>query len=255
MVWPMRAAFILADVLAAEPDGLATVKGLAEAGLAPVVLFPHHTEGERVESLGLPHVACRPGDAECWGDQPLLLLDASAEVGVAVGDAFLVCRTAEDVARGAAAGCRPVLVLGSRGLDDVFGPGEPEHKEVAVAPDLASAVRYMTAEADEVRRLGPFAYAPHPVMEEVALPRALSSGDLTKLFATLTVAAIAVALGIAYLLQEVYQRVHLPPISWYLTLQFIPQTWRGVMFILVGVGLGLMVPRLLAGMRARRNYR
>jgi len=148
-----------------------------------------------------------------------------------------------------------VLVLGTRSLDDVYGLDEPEHKEVATAPDLATAVRYMAEEALQERGLGPFVYAPHPVLDEVPLPRLLTSGDLTKIFATVTIAAIAVALGIAYLLQEVYQTVRLPAISYYVTLQFIPQTLRGVMFILMGIGLGLTVPRLLAGMRARRKYR
>jgi hypothetical protein len=251
----MRAAFILSDVLAAEPKGLAAIKGLTEAGLAPVLLSPRPGGGERMEPASLPHVACRAGDTECWGEQPQLLLDAAAEVGVAVGEAFLVCRLAEDAARGAAAGCRPILVLGERSLDEVYGLEEPEHKEVAAAPDLATAVRYMIEEATVAGQLGPFAYAPHPVLDEVPRARTLSSADLTRIFATVTIAAIAVALGIAYLLQEIYQNVPVPDIAWYLTLQFIPQTLRGLMFILLGIGLGLTVPRLLAGMRARRNYR
>jgi hypothetical protein len=256
MVGLMRAAFITVDALAAEADGLSALRRLDEAGLSPVVLLPRGAaEGERSDGGGYPVVGCAAGDADCWGDPPQLLLDAATAAGVAVGEAFLVCREAADVDRGVAAGCRPVLVLAARSLEDVYGPEEPAHKEVAAAPDLAAAVRYMTEEAAHEQALGPFAYAPHPVLDEVPRAPALSGGDLAKIFVLVTVAGVAVALGIAYLLQEIYQSYRFPAISYYLTLQFIPQTLRGTLFILIGVGIGFMVPRLVGGMRARRAYR
>jgi hypothetical protein len=252
----MRAAFVTEDVLRAEAGGAGVLEALAAGGLTPVVLLPRPpAEALGPELAPYRNVACPPGAADCWGETPELLLDAAAEAGVAVGEGFLVCREAADVARGVAAGCRPVLVLATRTLDDVFGPDEPAHKEVATAPDLATAARYMLEEASHEARLGPFAYAPHPVLDEVPRGAAPSGGDLAKLFAVLTVAAVAVALGIAYLLQEIYQNFRFPAVSYWLTLQFIPQALRGTLFIVIGVGIGLMVPRLIGGMRARRSYR
>ena len=150
MLWlaAMRAAFVTADVLAAAgPEPGATLRQLAEAGLFPVVLWPHPSAAEaRPDAAGFPVVGCPAGDAACWGDQPELLLEAA------------------------------------------------------------------------------------------------------------TVAGVAVALGIAFLLQDIYQTYRFPAISYYLTLQFIPQWLRGFLFILLGVGIGVMVSRLVGSMRARRRY-
>ena len=44
------------------------------------------------------------------------------------------------------------------------------------------------------------------------------------------------ALGLGYLLTYLYRTLTLPPIFYYLTLQFVPQMWRGLLFLLVGVG-------------------
>ncbi len=254
----MRAAFLTTDVVAAEPDSASALRALHDAGLSPVVLAPRPlADGDRLDTAGFPLVACPPNDDDCWGRQPELLLDAATEAGVAVGEAFLVCHEADDVAKAAAAGCRPVLVLSSRTLDVVYGPAEPPRKEVAAAIDLAAAVRYMCAEAEQERALGPFAFAPHPILDEVPR-RNVSSGDLTKIFFLVTFAGVTLALGIAYLLAELYRTVRLEgwlgELARLVTLQWIPQTWRGVLFMVLGVGVGLAVPRVLARMRARRPY-
>lgn len=258
MFAPMRAAFITADVLVATPDGVTALRRLDEAGLFPVVLVPQPlpaaTEA-RPDTGGYPLLACATGNSACWGEQPELLLEAAAVAGVALGEAFFVCAKAVDLARGVAAGCRPVLVLSGRTLDDVYGPDEPPHKDAAAAVDLAAAVGYMTDEAAHSRQLGAFAFAPHGVLDEVPRTPPLTRGDMTKIFLLITIAGIAVALGIAYLLQEIYQNFQFPRFSYYLTLQFIPQWLRGFLFILMGVGIGFMVPRLIGGMRARRAYR
>jgi uncharacterized cofD-like protein len=44
------------------------------------------------------------------------------------------------------------------------------------------------------------------------------------------------ALGLGYLLTYLYRTLTLPPIFYYLTLQFVPQMWRGVLFLFVGTG-------------------
>jgi hypothetical protein len=252
MFAPMRAAFITTDVLLAAPDGASALRRLDQADLFPVILAPQPLAADaRPDTGGFPLLACASGDSTCWGEQPELLLEAATVAGVAVGEAFLVCGKAADLARGVAAGCRPVLVLSGRSLD----PDEPPHKDAAAAVDLAAAIHYMTDEAEHSRQLGSFAFAPHGVLDEVPRTPALTRTDLTKIFLLITVAGIAVALGIAYLLQEIYQNFHFPRFSYYLTLQFIPQWLRGFLFILIGVGIGFMVPRLVGGMRARRAYR
>ena len=47
-------------------------------------------------------------------------------------------------------------------------------------------------------------------------------------------------LGIAYLLREVYVSTQLPDVFYYLTLQFIPRLGRGLLFVLLSVGLFLL---------------
>jgi hypothetical protein len=166
MVQPMRAAFITADVLSAEPGGPEALHQLNDAGLTPVVLLPQPLpEGDRLDTGGFPHVGCPAGDADCWGDQPQLLLEAAARAGVAVSEAFLVCREPGDVLRAVEAGCRPMLVLDARTLNDIFGPDEPPSKEMAAATDLPTAVRYMSEEAAQARALGPFAFGPHHTLD------------------------------------------------------------------------------------------
>lgn len=44
------------------------------------------------------------------------------------------------------------------------------------------------------------------------------------------------ALGIGYVLTYLYRTLELPWVFYYLTLQFVPQFWRGVLFLLLGIG-------------------
>ncbi len=44
-----------------------------------------------------------------------------------------------------------------------------------------------------------------------------------------------VGLGVAYILREVYVRWTFPPVFYYLTLQFIGRTWRGLLFGVLGL--------------------
>jgi hypothetical protein len=47
------------------------------------------------------------------------------------------------------------------------------------------------------------------------------------------------ALGLAYVAIHVYRQEPFPPVVYYVTLQFIDQLWRGVLFITVGALLGI----------------
>lgn len=155
---------------------------------------------------------------------------------------------------GALAGCRPVLILAGRTLDEALGVEEPGVKHMVVAADLPTAAQYMLQEAEQERDLGPFPYATPHTLEERAVTVLPSQGDLAKIFAVIILAGLAVALGLAYLLKEIYKTYTFPPIAFYLTLQFISPAWRGALFLLLGALLGLFLPRLLSGIQ-RRAYR
>lgn len=248
----MRAAFLVSDVLEAVEDPAAVVRRLEQAGLCVAILAPDR-EALPERSAGLSSVVLlgaegRPG---CWSDGDGLLSRAAARCDVPLGDAFFVCREADDLTFAAEAGCRPVLVLCGRSLDEVFGPAEPPQKEAAGAPDLETAVRYVLEETNQEAAVGPFPYAERVSVEGHVQTLVPSGRDLAAVFALVMLAGLAIALGIAYLLQEVYQRASLPDVFYYLTLQFIPQTWRGVLFLVIGTAAGLLVRPYLSRLTGR----
>lgn len=243
----MRAAFVTDDVLAAEPEWLPALRRLDEAGIEPVVLVTHPTAEGSAPSGAFRQIAGHPGE------QAELLVDAAAQAEVSLAEAFLVCREASEALRGAYAGCRPVLVLGNRTLDDLFGPEEPPAKDMIATPDLAMGVHYMVEEAAQDRALGPFPYGPHPSLDERAPAVVPSTSDLTRIFVVVIVAGLALSLGMAYLLQEIYQTFTFPPVAYWLTLQFIPQTWRGVLFLIIGAAAAIVAQRIWPRMPRRRR--
>ena len=48
---------------------------------------------------------------------------------------------------------------------------------------------------------------------------------------------VLLALGVAYILRQLYLTVRFPAWTYYLTLQFIERPWRGALFLLLGLGL------------------
>ena len=150
-------------------------------------------------------------------------------------------------------GSRALLVLDGRSVDQVLGEAESESKTIPIAADLTMARRYLDAELLELARLGPFRFAqPIPTVGPDTAP-GLSRSDLSRLFALVVLAGLTFALGVAYLLQEAYQSIAFPKaLQWplrFLTLQWIPQTLRGLMFLLIGIAIGLAVTRLLSRFR------
>lgn len=236
----MRAAFVLADVLVAEPDGLESLKAMDEAGLRTVILAPVTPAGGRLDTGGLPLVACNPDDPECWGDEPGLIFAAARRAETVPAEAYLVCHNATDLARAAASGCRPVLVLAGRTLQAAYGQEEPLHKDAMCVPDLGTASRYMLEEAGHDAVVGPFPYAPASSIDEMALSQGPTRREIVRLMLFVVAAGVALSLGIAYFLQEIYQVITFPPIVYYLTLQWIPQTWRGALFLGVGAAIVLL---------------
>lgn len=241
IVGAVRAVFVLADVLRADEAAVDALGTLDDAGLRPVVLQPHALpDGQRPDTGGYPVVSCDEADDECWGDEPALVLDAARRTGSTPREAFMVCTRVEDLTRADEAGCRPVLILAGRSLDDVFGPRDPDHKAAACAPDMATAARFMVEEARQSAALGAFPYAGGSTLDERARAAAPSPTDLTRIMAAVVIAGLALALGAAYLLQEVYKVYTFPPAVYWLTLQFIPQTWRAALFLAIGAAAAVI---------------
>lgn len=250
----MRAAFVTAEVLAAAPDGPAEIRRLDEAGLRPVVLsFQPAVEGAQPLGLDYPTVACPPRTTRSRDEQPDALVHAASAADVLLGEAFMVCGVAEDIALATAAGCRAVLVLGAHSLSDLLGPHEPEQKDFAVAPDLATAVGYMIEERRQEAELGPFPYGSHRALDERPSRPVFTRRDLVLVLTVIISTGVAIALGIAYLLQEIYQTYQFPPVAYWLTLQFMPQTWRGILFLLIGAAGALLAQRILTSISERRR--
>ena len=251
----MSTVLITASALASA-ENWPGLRSLRDEGLEAVVVgsAPDFDE-TRLAQLGVRRLPPADGPPTEAGLSAEALAAGLALSGRSTGEAFLVCNTLQDCLHGESLGWRTVLVLGGQPLDVAIGPGEPANKAAATAPRLDEALRYVTEEHRQNEQLGPFPYGPAHAAEERPAITMPTGGDLAKIFGLSVVAGVAVALGIAYLLQEVYQSVQFPRIFYYLTLQFIPQTLRGLMFLLIGAGAGLLLPRLLSGLtRQRRSY-
>jgi hypothetical protein len=66
--------------------------------------------------------------------------------------------------------------------------------------------------------------------------RLATLSHLVRPLALAFVGCAILALGIGYVLTHLYRTLVLPEVFFYLTLQFVPQVWRGVFFLVVGVG-------------------
>lgn len=241
------------DVLAGAGEAAGpAIRALQSGGLLPLVLAPRGAaESARPETSGARQVVGSFRPAEGAPESGDILLRAAEMARAPLGETFLICADPTEAQSGLDHDCRVVLVLGGRTLEEALGPGESEHKSMSVAADLDAAVHYALVESAEASALGPFPFT-HPVLDERPRRVGPSTGDLVKLFALVVVAGIAVALGITFLLRELYQTYHFPPIAYWLTLQFIPQTWRGVIFLLVGVAIGISLYRVAVRLRGDR---
>lgn len=260
IVGAMRAVLIVTDLLTdleAPPE--AVLAPLSDAGLALAEVDLTVDEVERFElphglhrgSQGLPHVRTSArASAPALGPVQARLLDAAASLGATPDQIFLLTDRREDARAAAEEGFRPILVLGARSLDEALGPGEPGEKHVGAAPDLETAVGYAAAEHQQHEQLGAFPYA-RPPREDRRTGRSLSTPDLARLLGLVVLAGTAIALGIAYFLREIYETWTLPPVFYYLTLQFLPEWGRGILFLLGGVAIGVFATRTLGAARRR----
>jgi len=65
--------------------------------------------------------------------------------------------------------------------------------------------------------------------------RLATLSHLVRPLALAFVGCAILALGIGYVLTHLYRTLVLPEVFYYLTLQFVPQVWRGILFLVVGV--------------------
>lgn len=257
----MPNALILADVFQTDPTAAAGLAALAEAGIKGVLVsVPGDVERPEVAHalpivaprLDLRRSAAAGADAGADPDAPArlgALADAAGRIGLPLRATFFIAADPTALAVADAAGCRPILILGERRLADVLGPNEPADKGFAVAADLRTAVGYLVDELAQTAAMGAFPYDPHLQHEERARPPMLSRGDLARVFVLVTVAGLAVSLALAFFLRSLYENVGVPgPLqrpAFLLTLQFLPEWARGLLFLAIGVGLGALLTRML----------
>jgi len=65
----------------------------------------------------------------------------------------MLADTQREVLTAYAAGVRPLVILGGRLISEVVGTA-PSHKDFPIAPDLTTAVSYISIEQEIAQRLG-----------------------------------------------------------------------------------------------------
>jgi len=280
----MRAAFVSSTCLVKEKDrraALVALAPLADSALYTVLLdtassgaVPSETAEVTVARL-VEEITAAGGrvDAEvhcphkteeacsCWHMRPGFLWQAARYLDLRLDESYVICDTPNDVSLAYMAGCRPILVLNGRTIEELYDGFQPEPSDFPVARDLPQAVSYLLSEEETAVELGharPAALS-QGVDEEVpsGVPEDLPPSALPTLTAYTArpqpdqhpsqvirysgrwlvwfiVGGIWLSLGIAYLLTHLY-RVHpFPEFVYYITLQFIPRPVRGALFILTG---------------------
>jgi len=199
-------------------------------------------------------------DCACWGPQPGYLYEADAALDARRNECYVIGDSLLDVSMAYAGGCRPIFVLSGRSIGQIFGD-QPEHKDVPIAVDLKMAARYIVQEEEIAEQLGGPRAVTAPAMDteffeaarllpEVvplsARARARQAGrrraklqpwEIRRLVALVVAGGVGLSLGIAYLLTHLYRQKHFPDWVWYATLQFLPRQIRGVLFIILGLGI------------------
>nr|MBC7245188.1 hypothetical protein [Chloroflexota bacterium] len=295
----MRAVFIKRDLLLEPPSAQATgqvklrpgvVEGLAalaakdlfliildtaSCALAPEavpvanatvtqpMLEAIRARGGRVDALlECPH---RP-DAQCgcWGTYPGFLYAAAAQLDLRLEECYLLCDEANDVLLAYRVGCRPMLILDSRTIGDLYDGHQPEPRDFPIARDFAMAVQYILCEEDaneqwghprqptpisKLEGLAPTAEAPElmPTLRLLSPVPGLRGALLFNIpqlsrsarqwLLIFILGGVWLSLGIAYILTHLYRVQPFPAFVWYLTLQFIPRPVRGLLFIATGAAV------------------
>ena len=77
-----------------------------------------------------------------------------------------------------------------------------------------------------------------------------------RVFGLVTVAGLATALALAFFLRELYENIGVPgPLqrpAYLITLQFLPEWARGLLFLALGTGIGALLTRTIGRAWPRR---
>ena len=220
------------------------------------------TAGETEVAVDALLVCSHPeeDDCACWGGQPGYLHAADAELDARLNECYIIGDSLLDVSMAYSGGCRPIFVLSERSIGQIFGD-QPEHKDVPIAVDLKMAARYIKQEEEIVEQLGGPRAVTAPAMDTAffetarllpdvvplsARAKALQSGrrraklqpwESRRLVVSVVAGGLVLDLGIAYILTHLYRQHHFPDWVFYVTLQFIPRQVRGLLFIVLGLGV------------------
>lgn len=281
----MRAAFVSSACLVKGKDrrtALAALAPLAESTLYTVLIntaSPETAQGEMAEATAtrlVEEIAAAGGrvDAEmhcphktgeacsCWHTHPGFLWQAARHLDLRLDESYVICDTPNDVSLAYMAGCRPILVLNGRTIEELYDGFQPEPSDFPVARDLRQAVSYLLSEEEVAQELGHArpaalsqgvdetegpaafpedlppsalptltAYTARPQPDQ-AQPQVIRYGG--RWLVWFIVGGIWLSLGIAYLLTHLYRVRPFPEFVYYITLQFIPRPVRGALFILTG---------------------
>ncbi|MHB9032571.1 MAG: hypothetical protein ACYC6L_05950 [Anaerolineae bacterium] len=223
--------------------------------------------GGRLDALiNCPHAEKDPS-CRCWGDYPGMLWLPAQQLTLDLPACFVIADQQREISTAYAAGVRPLVILDGRQIVDVVGTA-PAHKDFPIAPDLTTAVNYISVEQEIALNLGRQRTEQVPLLPQSTLES--SSGalpvltvtsarlaalqrkqqesriklkDLARWLSFFIIGSIGVTLGIAYLLTHLYRVQPFPNFIYWLTLQFIPRVLRGALFIVIGVGIILLAIR------------
>jgi len=203
-----------------------------------------------------------PGDS----NRPGLIWSAAGRFGLRPEQCYVIGDALDDVTMALATGARPVIILGDRTIEEVFGRADLP-KSFPMASDLVTAVQYIQVEEEITRQIGQPRNEAVPMPPEMSLPTSqdrvasvvaftpraremaeavgrtrLQRRDIARWLFFLCFGGLGLSLGVAYLLTHLYRVQPFPDFVYYLTLQFIPRPVRGLLFILIGlaaIGLGM----------------
>ena len=229
----MQSVILPASLFKEDMPAEDLIRQFLDAGLA-TVLIEDLEDGNLLHSLpkGLVSIQPSPADYSAGKMSQDLLERAIALSGHHPSEVCVICENLGDAVLAEALSAYPILVQGEQELDSLLGSADPANKALTIASDLNLAAQYAIEEAEHFRKIGPSPFSASPQDRRAESDRiAFRFGPSQNFRFDSWVAGMAVALGLAYLLQEVYQTTKFPQIFYYLTLQFIPQTLRGLLFL------------------------
>jgi len=242
-----------------------TPEGLAKDSHKALETIIDQVEGAggRVDAT----ISCAELDIPAWGEMPWALWQTAEVLSLEPERCYLLADEQQDVQAAYAVGIRPIMVLGERNIGELLGP-RPTHKDFPVATELTSALSYIATEDELTNLLGRVRQIEIPPLPEGGIPAEITSSQflrltsskakdlqsrlnksktqlhaLTRWLAFFVLGAAGLSLGIAYLLTHLYRVQPFPDFVYYLTLQFIPRIWRGVLFVVWGLGIIVLALR------------